>query len=298
MIGGVATDLSARTIVMAIVNRTPDSFFDEGATFALEAAIAAGVRAVDDGADWVDVGGVPFAPGEPLPPKVELERVLPVVRALHEERPSAVLSVDTFHASVAEACLAAGAGIVNDTTGLTDPRLAAVVAAHGAQVVLTHSLAAPRRPYPAPRYDDVVKQVHARLRELVAGALAAGVGEHQLIIDPGPDLNKNTVHTLALLRDFAVFRTDGHPVLAAFSRKDVIGEALGLPKEERLAGSLAAASAAIVAGANVLRVHDVAATRQAADFLDCVAGRREPIEARHNVAPGSGQRWEGRGRDE
>ena len=284
MLGGRAVDLS-RPQVMAIVNRTPDSFYDEGRTYALDAAIGAALTAVDDGADWVDVGGVPFAPGPPLPAAQEAERVVPVIRAVHAERPRAVLSVDTFHASVAAACLDAGACVVNDTTGLADPRMVDVVREHDAHIVLTHSLAAPRTPLFAPRYDDVVGEVLARLRSLIAIALEGGIGADRIVLDPGPDLNKSTRDTLTLLRDFAAFRADGYPVLAAFSRKDVVGETLGLPKEERLAGSLAAASAAVLAGATIIRTHDVRATRHVVDFLDSVAGRRDPVEERHNATP-------------
>ena len=167
--GGI--DLTRHLAVMAIVNRTPDSFYDRGATFALDAAVAAGVVAVEAGADIVDVGGVKFAPGPPIPVEEEIARVVPVVREL---APLTPVSVDTFEPEVARAAIAAGAAIVNDTTGLRDPRMAAVVADGGAGVVIAHSLAAPRTQHPLPRYDDVIGDVARFLRERRDVALASG----------------------------------------------------------------------------------------------------------------------------
>ncbi|MGY5765480.1 dihydropteroate synthase [Brachybacterium sp. DNPG3] len=277
-------DLRERTAVMAIVNRTLDSFFDEGRTFSLEAAVAAGVAAAEAGADIIDIGGVKFAPGEPLPVAEEIDRVVPVVGRLREEAPTALLSVDTFHAEVAEAAIAAGADIINDTTALSDPRLASTAARTGAALVLTHSLAEPRREYPSPQYDDVVAEVRQVLEDRVARALGAGVRRSQIIVDPGPDLNKSTVQTLELLRGWREATDLGYPVLAALSRKDVVGETLGLPKEERLEGSLAAAAWAIAQGARILRVHDVAETVRFVRMLEAIRGVREPAGPLvHNV---------------
>lgn len=277
-------DLTRRVLVMAIVNRTEDSFFDQGRTFALDAAVEAGCAAADAGADLVDVGGVKFAPGEPLPVAAEIERVVPVLERLRAERPELMLSVDTFHAAVAEAAVAAGADLINDTTGLSDPDLAGVVARSGASVVLTHSLASPRRPHPRPEYVDVAAEVQDFLAERVERALGAGVPRERIVVDPGPDLNKSTVQTLALLRDWEAATPPGFPVLAALSRKDVIGESLGLAKEERLEGSLAAAAWAVERGARVLRVHDVAATVRMARMLEVLRGWREPAGPLvHNV---------------
>ncbi|AXK46110.1 dihydropteroate synthase [Brachybacterium saurashtrense] len=270
-------DTSRRVLVMAIVNRTRDSFFDEGRTWALEAAVAAGLDAAAQGADLVDVGGVKFAPGDPLPAQEEGERVVPVVEQLRARLPAHVLiSVDTFHAAVAREAIAAGADLVNDTTGLSDPEMAPTVAARGASLVLTHSAAAPRRPLPRPRYDDVVGEVREFLAARLERALEAGIPRERIVLDPGPDLNKSTVQTLELLRGWEEFTGFDLPLLAALSRKDVVGESLGLPKEERLEGSLAAAAWTIRLGARILRVHDVEPTVRMVRMLEVIAGWRAP----------------------
>ncbi|WP_394216537.1 dihydropteroate synthase [Brachybacterium vulturis] len=270
-------DTSHRVLVMAIVNRTRDSFFDEGRTWDLEAAVAAGLAAAHDGADLIDVGGVKFAPGAPVPAQEERERVVPVVAALRAQLPGRVLlSVDTFHASVARAAIAAGADLINDTTGLSDPRMAAAVAESGASLILTHSAARPRRPLPHPHYDDVVSEVREFLLARLERALAAGVPRERIVLDPGPDLNKSTLQTLEVMRGLPEYADLGLPVLAALSRKDFVGESLGLAKEERLEGSLAAAAWAVQHGARMLRVHDVQATVRLVRMLEVLAGRREP----------------------
>ena len=270
-------DTTRRVLVMAIVNRTLDSFFDEGRTWGLEAAVAAGLDAGRAGADLIDVGGVKFAPGDPLPAHEEAERVVPVIAALRRELPAHVLlSVDTFHASVAEAAIDAGADLINDTTGLSDPRMAEAVAQTGASLVITHSAARPREPLPRPQYSDVVAEVRNFLGERLEQALAAGIPRERIVLDPGPDLNKSTMQTLELLRGFEQYASFGLPLLAALSRKDFVGESLGLPKEERLEGSLAAAAWTIQHGARLLRVHDVASTVRLVRMLEVLAGWREP----------------------
>lgn len=278
-------DTSRRVLVMGIVNRTQDSFFDEGRTWQLEQAVAAGLRAAEEGADIVDVGGVKFAPGDPLDPAEEAARVVPVIERLRRELPSEVLlSVDTFHASVARAALEVGADLINDTTGLSDPRMADEVARAGASLVLTHSVAEPRRPFPRPRYEDVVEEVRDFLAARLERALEAGIARERIVLDPGPDLNKNTQQTLEVLRDWGEYAALGLPLLAALSRKDFVGESLGLPKEERLAGSLAAAAWTIRLGARVLRVHDVRETVRMVRMLEVLAGWREPAGPLvHNV---------------
>ncbi|MFD4007463.1 dihydropteroate synthase [Brachybacterium paraconglomeratum] len=278
-------DTSRRVLVMGIVNRTQDSFFDEGRTWELEQAVSAGLRAAEEGADIVDVGGVKFAPGEPLDPAEEAARVVPVLERLRRELPGEVLlSVDTFHASVARAALEAGADLINDTTGLSDPRMADEVARAGASLVLTHSVAEPRRPFPRPRYEDVVEEVRDFLAARLERALEAGIARERIVLDPGPDLNKNTQQTLEVLRDWGEYAALGLPLLAALSRKDFVGESLGLPKEERLAGSLAAAAWTIRLGARILRVHDVRETVRMVRMLEVLAGWREPAGPLvHNV---------------
>nr|WP_308221744.1 dihydropteroate synthase [Georgenia sp. EYE_87] len=274
--------LDDHVAVMAVVNRTPDSFYDGGRTFALDAAVAAALRAAGEGADWVDVGGVPFSPDTPAVPLAEeLDRVLPVVAAVRAAS-DVVISVDTARPEVAAACIAAGADVVNDTSGLRDEAMVEVLAATGANVVVVHSLAAPHTHHPRPAYGDVVTEVAQFLRGRVERAIAAGVAGGRIVIDPGHDLNKNTDHSLELTRRLAEIAAIGWPTLVALSRKDFVGETLGRPKEDRLAGSLAAATLCVAAGARVVRTHDVAATVDAVRLTEAVLGRRAPVERRHN----------------
>ena len=280
--GSRTLDFSRQVALMAIVNRTPDSFYDDGATFALEAAVAAALAAVHDGADWVDVGGVPFAPGPALSVGEECERVLPVVEAVSAVS-DVIISVDTFLPEVAERSLAAGAHVINDTTGLANPEIAQVVAASGAHLIITHSLARPRTVYPHPTYSDVVSEVAAFLREKVELALSLGVQADKIIVDPGHDLNKNTLHTLEITRRFQEIAALGYPTLAAVSNKDFIGETLNQVKFERLEGSLAAAVIAILGGARILRMHNVAASASAIRMTEAVLGWRQPAYLKHNM---------------
>ncbi|SDT39169.1 dihydropteroate synthase [Actinoplanes derwentensis] len=280
IIGGQAYDFSRRVVVMAIVNRTPDSFHDKGRTFALEKATEAVKRAADDGADWIDIGGVPFAPGPEVSAAEELDRVMPVVEAA---RGLAVVSVDTFRPEVARAVIEAGAGVVNDTSGLRDPAMADAVVGTSAQLVICHSLAAPRTTYPSPKYGDVTAEVGDFLRARVDLALSRGVRPDQIIIDPGHDLNKNTHHSLELTRRLDEIAAIGYPMLAALSNKDFIGETLDRPQQERLAGTLATAVFAILRGARILRVHDVRAHFDAIRMTEAMLGWREPVYTRHNL---------------
>ena len=279
-IGGRHFDFSRRVAVMGIVNRTPDSFHDRGRTFALEHALTAVRAAAAAGADWIDVGGVPFAPGPEVAPAEELARVLPVVEAA---RDLCVVSVDTYRPSVARAAIEAGAGVVNDTSGLRDPAMADAVAGTDATLIVTHSLAAPRTSYPAPSYGDVTAEVRAFLAERVEAALSRGVRPEQIVVDPGHDLNKNTYHSLELTRRLDEICALGYPTLAAVSNKDFIGETLGLPQDGRLAGTLAAVVFCVLRGARIVRVHDVPATVEAVRMTEAMLGWRPPVTARHNV---------------
>ncbi|KQP01933.1 dihydropteroate synthase [Leifsonia sp. Leaf264] len=281
-IGPRTFDFSRQVAVMAIVNRTPDSFYDKGSTFALDAAVAAAHRALADGADWVDVGGAKFAPGPPIPVEEEIARVVPVIEALRGS--GAVISVDTFHAAVAEAAIAAGAHVINDTTGIHDPRMAEVVAASDATIVVTHSLAEPRTAYPAPRYGDVVTEVVDFLRSRVDRALQAGVPAERIVVDPGHDLNKNTVHSLELTRRLSEITALGHPTLVALSNKDFIGESIARDRGDRVEGSIAAAVYCVLQGARIVRVHNVRQTVDAMRMIETIAGWREPAVLRHNMA--------------
>lgn len=282
-IGRRTIDFDHRIAVMAIVNRTPDSFHDRGATFELDRAVAAAVRAAEQGADWVDIGGVKFAPGPELPAADEVDRVVPVVEQLAQQS-DVTISVDTFRPEVAAAAIAAGASVINDTTGLSAPRMAAVVADSEATIVITHSTAPPRQQLPEPpRYDDVTASVVRFLRERVDRALAAGIPESRIIVDPGHDLNKNTVHTLELTRRLPEVVALGYPVLAAVSNKDFVGESLGRPRGERLAGSLAVATVSAMLGARIVRMHDVTESVDAMRMVEATLGWRAPVESRHNT---------------
>ena len=280
MIGGRAYDFSRRVAVMAIVNRTPDSFHDRGRTFALEHALEAVRAAADAGADWIDIGGVPFAPGPEVSAAEELDRVQPVVEAA---RDLAVVSVDTYRPEVARAVIKAGAGVINDTSGLRDPAMADAVAGTDATLVITHSLAAPRTPHPSPSYDDVTGEVVRFLRDRVDLALARGVRPDQIVVDPGHDLNKNTYHSLELTRRLDEVAAIGYPTLAAVSNKDFIGETLDAAQPDRLAGTIAALVFCILRGARIVRVHDVRAAVDAVRMTEAMLGWRPPAHTRHNV---------------
>jgi dihydropteroate synthase len=280
VIGKREFNFSCQVAVMAIVNRTPDSFHDRGSTFALDHALDAVTRAAGAGADWIDIGGVPFAPGPEVSAAEELDRVLPVVVAARE---LAVVSVDTYRPSVAAEVIKAGAGVINDTSGLRDPAMADAVAGTDAQLVITHSLAPPRTLWPSPRYDDVTAEVAAFLRDRVKIALDRGVRPDQIIIDPGHDLNKNTLHSLELTRRLDEIAAVGYPVLAAVSNKDFIGETLDAAQHDRLPGTLAAVVFCILHGARIVRVHDVAATVGAIRMTEAMLGWRPPSYTRHNT---------------
>lgn len=279
-IGPREFDFAREVAVMAIVNRTPDSFYDRGRTEALDAAVDAASLAIEQGADWIDVGGAKFAPGPAIPPDEEIDRVVPVVAALADS--GAVISVDTFHPEVARAAIIAGAHVVNDTTGLHDPAMADVVAETGATIVVTHSLAKPRTPYPSPRYVDVVAEVSAFLGERVALAQSRGVASDRIIVDPGHDLNKHTLHSLELTRRLGEITSLGYPTLVALSNKDFVGESLGRPREQRIEGSIAAAVYCVMQGARIVRVHNVRETVDAMRMIEAIEGWREPVFLEHN----------------
>ncbi len=265
---------------MAIVNRTPDSFHDRGRTFALEKATEAVQAAAADGADWIDIGGVPFAPGPEVTAAEELDRVLPVVEAAQG---LAVVSVDTFRPEVAREVIQAGAGVINDTSGLRDLAMADAVVGTDAQLVITHSLAAPRTLHPRPQYGDVTAEVAAFLRRRIDLAISRGVRPDQIIVDPGHDLNKNTLHSLELTRRLDEITAIGYPTLAALSNKDFIGETLDRPQHDRLAGTIATVVFCILRGARIMRVHDVRAAADAVRMTEAMLGWRGPVYTRHNM---------------
>lgn len=283
-IGRRSFDFDHQVVVMAVVNRTPDSFYDQGRTFALDRAVDTALRAAELGADWIDIGGVPFSPDTPaVGAGEELDRVLPVVEGV-TERSDVVISVDTTSALVARRCVEAGAGVVNDTSGLHDPAMVEVVADTGATVVITHSLAAPHAHWPRPRYVDIAGEVAEHLAVRVERALAAGIAPEQIVVDPGHDLNKTTRQTLELTRRLGELSTVlPYPLLAAVSRKDFIGETLGRQKDDRLAGGIAAATWCMMAGARIIRMHDVAEARDATTMFAATMGWQDPGYERHNL---------------
>lgn len=280
VIGGRRFDFAREVAVMAIVNRTPDSFYDRGATLALDAAVTTARAAVADGADLIDVGGAKFAPGPPIPVEEEIDRVVPVVRALREVE--TIVSVDTFQPAVARAAIAAGAMVINDTTGIHDPELARVVADSDAAIVIAHSLAKPRTPYPAPAYGDVVREVVDFLRRRVELAVELGIPADRIIVDPGHDLNKDTSHSLELTRRLDEVVELGHPTLVALSNKDFVGESLGRAREQRVEGSIAAAVYCVMKGARLVRVHNVRETVDAMRMVAAIEGWRPPARLEHN----------------
>ena len=275
-------NFDSRVALMAIINRTPDSFYDGGATFGLRSAVDAALSAVGAGADWIDIGGVPFSPGPALDWHEEAERIVPVIDAVRQQS-DVVISADTFLPEVAAAAIGAGADVINDTTGLSNPQLGHVVAEAGVHLVITHSLAAPRTSYPRPHYDDVVQEVTGYLRRKIDYALSLGIGEDKIIIDPGHDLNKNTRHTLALTAGFEAIAALGYPSLAAVSNKDFIGETLDLPKTQRTAGSMAAAAMCIMNGARIIRMHNIPESLSTVRMLEAAMGWREPAYLAHNM---------------
>lgn len=284
-IGPREFDFDRQVAVMAVVNRTPDSFYDRGGTFAFGRAVRRAVRAAELGADWVDIGGVPFGRGPAVSVAEEIDRVAPVVAAVVAARDDIVVSVDTFRAEVARAAIEAGAAVINDTSGLGDPDMAAVIAEGLAHLVICHSLGVPRAEKPAAHFDDVVMQVRAFLVERMARAEAAGISRDRMIIDPGHDLGKNTLHTLELTRRLGEIADIGAPLLVAVSNKDFIGESIDRPQGERLAGSLAAMTVCILGGARIVRMHDVEAAVDAVRMTEAILGMRPPVRLEHNTHP-------------
>ncbi len=249
---------------MGVINRTPDSFFDQGATYGFGDALAAVARAVGDGADIIDIGGVKAGPGDDVSAVEEIRRVTGLVAAVRDNHPAVVISVDTWRAEVAEAVAEAGANLINDAWGGVDPGLAAVAARHRMGLVCSHAGGlAPRTGPHRPRYADVARDVISHVTSAAERAVAAGVAADAILIDPAHDFGKNTWHSLELTRRLGELTATGWPVLAAVSNKDFIGETLGLPTGERLEGTVAALAICAWLGARVLRVHDVAAARQA-----------------------------------
>lgn len=249
---------------MAVVNRTPDSFFDRGATRRFGAALDAASQAVADGAEIVDIGGVKAGPGDEVTPAAEIDRVAGLVAAVRARHPGVVISVDTWRAEVGEVVAQAGADLLNDAWGGADPRLAAVAARHRIGLVCSHAGGLPPRTRPhRPGYGDVVREVAGYVTEHAERAAASGVPGDSVLIDPAHDFGKNTWQSLELTRRLGELTATGWPVLVAVADKDFIGEALDLPVAERAEGTVAALAVCAWLGARVFRVHDVPAARRA-----------------------------------
>ncbi len=283
--------LSGRTFgpggyaVMAIVNRTPDSFFDRGATFAPDAALRAVERAVAEGADIIDVGGVKAGPGDRVEPAEEIRRTVATIAAVRTEFPDVVISIDTWRAEVAREAVAAGADLLNDTWAGADEGLAEVAAATGTGLVCSHAggLAPRTRPHRA-AFPDVVADVVGTVTRLAERALSLGVRADGILVDPAHDFGKNTRHSLELTRRLGELVDTGWPVLVALSNKDFIGETLDLPVAERLEGTLAATAVSAWLGARVFRAHHVKQTRRVLDMVAAIRGDREPAVSRRGLA--------------
>jgi dihydropteroate synthase len=261
-------------LVMGIVNRTPDSFYD-GGRMVLQDAIDYSLGLIEEGADVLDVGAVRAGPGVEVPPAEELRRLVPLVEALAGAT-TVPISVETARPEVARAAIEAGAAMINDVSALADRGLAEVCAETGAGLVLMHNGGQIRGRPRHPRYDDVVAAVIACWRELEGAALQAGVGRQQLMVDPGLDFAKNTFQSLELVRRLPELVRLGLPVLVAASRKDIVGETLALDLDQRLEGSLAVVALSVLHGAAMVRVHDVRASVRTVRMVSAVLGKTPP----------------------
>jgi dihydropteroate synthase len=275
----------ARLLVMAIVNRTPDSFYRPGITWSEGAALDRVHEVMAEGADLIDVGGVPAAPGAEVDAGEEIRRTAGFIGAVRGAYPDVVISVDTWRPEVAAAACEAGADLVNDSWGGLDPRLPEVAAQHGAGLVCSHAGAqTPRtRPFRV-AYADVMADVLDRTLTLAGRAERAGVDPARIVIDPAHDFGKNTWHSLEVTRRLAEMTATGWPVLVSVSNKDFVGETLNLPPEERLTGTLAATSVCAWLGARIFRVHQVRQTREVLDMVASIRGDRPPARTVRGLA--------------
>ena len=275
----------AQRLVMAIVNRTPDSFYRPGVTWDIGAALDQVHAAVAEGADILDVGGVPAKPGPEVSVAEEIRRVVPFVGSVRAAYPDLVISVDTWRHEPARAVCEAGADLLNDTWSGWDPEVADVAAEFGAGLVCSHvgTLTPRTRPF-RPFFTDVMADVTDRVLGLAERARRAGVDQARIVIDPAHDFGKNTWHSLELTRRLGELTATGWPVLLSASRKDFVGETLGAPVEDRLAGTLAVTAIGAWLGARIFRAHDVQATRQALDMVAAIRGDLPPARAVRGLA--------------
>ncbi|GBC91757.1 Dihydropteroate synthase [bacterium HR15] len=264
--------LGKRTLVMGVLNLTPDSFYDGGRYTTLERALARAEQMIAEGADILDIGGESTRPGsEPVPMDEELRRTLPVIEAI-ASRSDIALSIDTTKSEVARRALQAGAHIVNDISGMTfDPHMPEVVAEAGALAILMHIKGTPKTMQQNPTYDDVVREVRDTLAQHAERAQQAGIPKEHIWLDPGIGFGKTLAHNLQLLRHLPDLKALGYPVLVGTSRKSFIGLILGgLPPEERLEGTLATLALAVAWGADAVRVHDVKEAVRAVKVADAL----------------------------
>ena len=272
-------------VVMAIVNRTPDSFYRPGVTWDPAAALERVHEVVAEGADIVDVGGVPARPGVEVDAKEEIRRTAPFIAAVRVAYPELVISVDTWRLEVGREACAAGADLLNDTWGGWDPRLVEVAARAGAGVVCSHAGRLPPRTRPfRVAYDDVVSDVLEVTLSLASRAVAVGVEPDRILIDPAHDFGKNTWHSLEITRRLGELVATGWPVLVSVSNKDFIGETLDVPVDDRLAGTLATTAVCAWLGARVFRAHHVRETRHALSTISAVRGDVPPARAVRGLA--------------
>ncbi|AKK08422.1 dihydropteroate synthase [Corynebacterium testudinoris] len=271
--------------IMAIVNRTPDSFYDQGATFADQAALDRCAQVIDEGASIVDIGGVKAGPGAEVSASEEMDRIVPTIAAVAKQHPDIVISVDTWRAEVADAAIRAGATLVNDTWAGHDPELVEVAGQHRVGYVCSHTGGVVPRTRPhRVHFDDVVADVIAETTRLAEKAVACGVPEDKIYLDPTHDFGKNTFHGLELLRRIDELVATGWPVLMALSNKDFVGETLDRPVGERVAGTLAATAWAAARGVAAFRVHEVAETLDVVRMTAAIQGTFPPMNTVRGLA--------------
>jgi dihydropteroate synthase len=275
-LGDVVHDVTNRTLVMGILNRTPDSFFDQGATYALDDLLRRAAVLVDQGADLLDVGGVKAGPGPEVSEAEELDRVIPSIEALHA-RFDTPISSDTWRAGVLDEALRAGAVVGNDISGFGDPEYLAVARRHDASVVATHIRLQPRVPDPEPVYDDLVADITAFLLERAQRAEAAGLAPDQIAIDAGLDLGKTPAMSAVLLRESAALASHGFTLLLSASNKRFLGDLLGLDIDDRREASLASVAYGVMHGCRIVRVHDVAGSVKVCRTIEAIMEQRADV---------------------
>jgi dihydropteroate synthase len=266
-LGDRRIDITRHTVVMGILNRTPDSFYDRGATWAFDDFLARAERLVAEGAELLDVGGVKAGPGPEVGETEELDRAVPAIEAL-AQRFDVPISIDTWRASVFDAACAAGAVVGNDISGFADPEYLRIAAQHSATVVATHIRLRPRVPDPDPQYDDLVADVRDFLLERAARAEAVGLVPEQIVLDAGLDLGKTPAQSAVLLRESAVHAALGYPFLLSASNKRFVGELLDRAIDDRRAESLAAVAYGVLHGCRIVRVHDVAGSARVCRVIE------------------------------